>query len=511
MTCLLEMNNICKTYDNGVRANDGVNLSLEEKEIHAIAGENGAGKSTVMKILYGLEKRDSGTILFRGQKAEINSPRDAMKLGIGMVQQHFMLVPQLPVYQNIFLGQEIQSHGFLSRKEMVEKTIQLGEKYGMPIDPCAKCGDLTVGMAQRVEILKLLARETKLLILDEPTAVLTPQETEELFVQLRLLRESGHTCVIITHKLKEIVDLCDRITIMRDGKTMGVHKISEVDEQEISRLMTGRNVQLTLQKKPAEIGEEILKIEDLTVRSPDKKILVDHVNLSAHAGEIVCFAGVEGNGQHEVVQCITGLDSRYTGKITMDGKDIRRLSIKKNRGLGIGHIPEDRMTLGINKQASILENLISVDYEKGTHAGFIPYHRRQLKAQEQIQHYQVKCGSARQNIGMLSGGNIQKVVAAREMDQNPRLLVADQPTRGIDVGAMEMIHTRLVELRDAGCAVLLVSADMSEVFNLADRILVFHEGKITAEITDIKHLTEEQLGRYMLGLDKTEVGAADEN
>lgn len=509
MACLVRMQDISKIYDNGVRANDGVNLSLDEKEIHAIAGENGAGKSTIMKVLYGLEKCDSGTIDFQGKRVTIDNPRDAMKLGIGMVQQHFMLIPQLRVFENIFLGQEISDHICLNKREMIQRTVELGEKYGMPIDPCARCSDLTVGMAQRVEILRLLARNSKLLILDEPTAVLTPQETKELFHQLRLLRESGRTCVIITHKLKEIMELCDRITVMCKGKSVGVHRISEVDEKEISRLMIGRDVQLNLRKKPADPKECVLKVENLFVPGVGGKPLVNHVNFNLRAGEIVCVAGVEGNGQHEVVQCITGMRNDYSGRIILNDTELRNLTIKQHRQLGVGHIPEDRMALGINKQANILENLISVDYGKDTFAGFIPYRRRIQQAKKQIERYRIKCNSFDQNISVLSGGNIQKIVTAREMDQKPQVLVADQPTRGVDVGAMELIHTRLVELRDSGCAILLISADMSEVFNLADRIIVFHNGKITAQVTDIRHLTEDQLGRYMLGLDQMEVGVAN--
>ena len=505
MAPLLEMTGITRIYDNGILANDCVDISLDEREIHAIAGENGAGKSTVMKVLYGLETCDGGETRIRGEKADIRAPKDAMALGIGMVQQHFMLVNELTVYENIFLGQEIRRHGVLDRSAMIEKTRALGELYGMPVDPEKKCGELTVGMAQRVEILKVLARGAEILILDEPTAVLTPQETAQLFDQLRLLRENGHTCVIITHKLREITELCDRVTVMRAGKTVGTYRVAEVDENEISRLMVGRDVQLTLKKPPAKPGQTVLTVSGLHVAAPSGRPALNDVGFTVRAGEIVCLAGVEGNGQSEVVQCITGLRKNYDGSVVFSGQDLAPLDIKHIRKLGVAHIPEDRMARGVNPSADILDNLISVKIDRSTRAGFVRYHELGELADIQTEHYQIRAAGNRQRIDMLSGGNIQKVVVAREMEENPELLVADQPTRGVDVGAMELIHNRLLDLRSAGSAVLLISSDMSEVFNLADRILVFHEGEITAEITDVKSLSEEQLGRYMLGLERMEV------
>lgn len=506
----MEMKGITKIYDNGVLANDKVDITLHTAEIHAIAGENGAGKSTIMKILYGLERKDGGSILLEGKPVEIRSPKDAMRLGIGMVHQHFMLVNQLPVYQNIFLGHEITKRGFLNREEMVNFTQKLGEKYGMRVDSYALCSELPVGMAQKVEILKALSRGTKILILDEPTAVLTPQETQELFEQLRLLKKDGCTVVIITHKLKEILTLCDRITVMRSGKTVGEYCVEGMDEATLSRLMVGRDVQLEIQKQPQKAQEAVLTVKDLCVQGRNGKWAANHINFSVKRGEILCLAGIEGNGQREVVRSITGLNPRYTGSICLLGKDIRGWPIQRIRKTGLAHIPEDRLASGVNPEASILDNLISVDFRENSKLGLIPYKKYAARASRQLKSFHIKASSYRQKVSMLSGGNMQKVVAAREIETDPQLLVADQPTRGVDIGAMELIHQRLLALRDQSRGVLLISADLREVMGLSDRILVFHEGSIIAQITDVEHLSEEQLGRYMLGIDKMEGGDLDE-
>lgn len=503
------MRDITMRYPNGVLANDKVNLSLREGEIHAIAGENGAGKSTIMKILCGAQTPTSGEIFLRGEKVSISSPKAATALGIGMVYQHFMLVNEFPVYQNIFLGVELCSEsGILDQKQMIERTRELSQKYNMAVDPEALCGSLPVGVAQKVEILKVLARGSRLLILDEPTAVLTPQETDQLFEQLRKMREDNCTIVIITHKLKEITALCDRVTIMRQGKDMGTYDIADVTEEDISRLMVGSDVSLTLDKTPARPGEVLVKIRDLTVPGAGGKNKVNHVSLQARRGEILCLAGVEGNGQQQVVECLTAGSKDYTGEITVMGQDIRSSGIRAVRSLGLCHIPEDRMTTGTDQSASILENLISVRVEKESRLGFIPYAALEKRGETQLKDYAVK-GGLKDPISSLSGGNMQKVVVARELEDQPAVVVADQPTRGVDVGAISFIHRQLVRIRDQRSAIVLVSADMAEVFNLADRILVFHDGEIAAEITDVKHTTEEQLGRYMLGLERTEVSGVE--
>lgn len=509
MADFLELKDITKIYGNGVVANNHVNFSLRQGEIHAIAGENGAGKSTVMKILYGLEKKDSGEILINGKPVTIKSPQDSAKYGIGMVHQHFMLVKELSVCDNIFLGMEHTKWGFLRKSDMCEEVLHLSEKYDMPLNPHALCGTLPVGLAQKVEILKVLARGAKILILDEPTAVLTPQETKQLFVQLELLKGDNCSIIIITHKLKEIKEICDRVTIMRGGRDYGVYNVADVTESDISRLMIGKDLNLSLHKKVAKPGDKVLSVKNLIIKKDNGKIAVKGIDFYVRAGEILCFAGVEGNGQSETVQAITGLQKYASGEITLLGEAVIKKSIKEIRDLGLAYIPEDRMKTGLNEHASIYDNLISAVVAKESKYGFLPIKRLKKWAKEQASDYNIKADSITTPIGALSGGNMQKVVVAREIETNPKLLVCDQPTRGIDVGAIDFIHREIVKLRDEGVAILLISADLSEVFHLADRILVFHDGEITAHITDVEHTSEEQLGKYMLGLEKMDLQVAD--
>ncbi|MDR3318810.1 MAG: ABC transporter ATP-binding protein [Clostridiales bacterium] len=498
---LIRMTNITKVYGSGTVANESVNISLEQGEIHAIAGENGAGKSTVMKILYGIEKADTGEIFFNGAPVKISSPLEASALGIGMVHQHFMLVNELSVYENVFLGFEDTKLGFLKKEQMKSKTAELCKKYNMLLDVDKKGGALSVGEAQKVEIIKALARGARLLILDEPTAVLTPQETDVLFGQLESLRDDGCTIVIITHKLKEIKRLCARVTVMRKGRVIGTYPVDGLSESDISALMVGGEVELKVKKAKSAPGEVVLNVSGLNIVK-DGKYRVRDVSFGISAGEIVCIAGVEGNGQLEAVRAVTGLDGDYGGKIEICGADIRKLSIKKIRALGLSHIPQDRMTTGVNSQSSIYNNLIAVSAFDSARAGFVRDRKLKEDVRRQMANYDIRAEGIGQRIGMLSGGNIQKAVIARELDSGPKLLVADQPTRGVDVGAIEFIHKKLVALRDGGCAVLLVSSDLAEVFNLADRILVFCEGELTAHITDPASVSEEQLGRYMLGVER---------
>lgn len=511
MSELLSMKNITKRYGNGVLANEDASFSLREGEIHAIAGENGAGKSTLMKILFGAEQPTSGVIELRGKPMKIASPKVATSLGIGMVYQHFMLVDELPVYLNVFLGVEKRKGLLLDKQAMIDETRRLCETYDMPVDPLALCGDLPVGLRQKVEILKVLARDqslagsAKIIILDEPTAVLTPQETEQLFKQLRILRDANHTIVIITHKLKEMKELCDRITIMRQGKTMGVVNVCDVTEQQISELMVGGTVRLKVDKAAVTPGEVVAEMKEVTVPGAGKPKL-DKVSLTARAGEILCLAGVEGNGQQQAIECLTG-QVAYQGSVKVLGEEVRGKSIRRIRDLGMAHIPEDRMTMGTDQKASLHENLISVDFDRNTKLGFLKDKALKARSEQQLVDFLVK-GERQTPISMLSGGNMQKVVVARELTKGARLIIANQPTRGVDVGAIAFIHEKLVELRDQGCGIVLVSADMSEVFSLADRIIVFHEGQIAAEITDVANCTEQQLGRYMLGIDKMERGEA---
>ena len=501
MSELLSMKNITKRYGNGVLANEDASFSLREGEIHAIAGENGAGKSTLMKILFGAEQPTSGAIELRGEPVRISSPKAATALGIGMVYQHFMLVDELPVYLNVFLGVEKRRGLLLDRQGMIDATRELCEKYDMPLDPLALCGELPVGLRQKVEILKVLARSAKIIILDEPTAVLTPQETEQLFRQLRILRDAQHTIVIITHKLKEMKELCDRITIMRQGRTVGVVDAAEVTEQQLSEMMVGSAVRLKVEKETAAPGEIVAEMTGVTVPGAGKPRL-DRVSLTARAGEILCLAGVEGNGQQQAIECLTG-QIAYQGSVKVLGEEVRGKSVRRIRSLGLAHIPADRMTMGTDQKASLHENLISVDFERNTKLGFLKDKALKARSEDQLRDFLVK-GERQTPISMLSGGNMQKVVVARELTKGARLIIANQPTRGVDVGAIAFIHEKLVELRDQGCGVVLLSADMSEVFALADRILVFHEGRIAAEITDVANCTEQQLGRYMLGIDRME-------
>jgi ABC-type uncharacterized transport system ATPase subunit len=510
MADFLQLKGITKVYGNGVVANNQADFSLRRGEIHAIAGENGAGKSTIMKILYGLERMDAGEISLDGEPLAIRSVQDAADHGIGMVQQHFMLVNELPVYENVFLGIEKARNGILDAQGMREEVRRLGEKYDMPVDPQALCGSLPVGAAQKVEILKVLARGAKILILDEPTAVLTPQETKQLFKQLRLLKEDQCSIIIITHKLKEIKEICDRVTIMRAGKSCGVFDVAGITEADLSRLMVGSDVNLSVEKPPVQPGKVVLEVNHLTIAKKNGAPAARDISFSLREGEILCLAGVEGNGQQETIQAITGLRKADAGEIALLGTPIGKRSVKQIRDLGLAHIPEDRMRTGTNKEASIFDNLIAVRAAGEQKGFFLPIKKWKEWAREQISAYCVKADGIQTRIGQLSGGNMQKVVVAREMETDPKLLICDQPTRGIDVGAIEFIHRKIVAMREAGAAILLLSADLSEVFDLADRILVFHNGEITAHITDVPGTSEEQLGKYMLGIEKMDLNTVCE-
>lgn len=498
---LVQMVDITKVYENGVKANDSVCFNLEKGQIHAIAGENGAGKSTVMKILYGLEKPSGGKIFIRGKETVINSPLDAVREKIGYVHQHFMLVNELTVYENIFLGFEKTVAGFLKKSDMINETRKLCRLYKMELDPNKKSGALSVGEAQKVEIIKALSRGAEILILDEPTAVLTPQECEELFIQLKGLAADGKSIVIITHKLKEIKRLCDKVTIMQKGKSRGEHNVADISESDISRLMVGSDVQLVVTKSLNEIGEEIASFQNVSISRVNGSKALDNINFTVREGEIVCLAGVEGNGQREVIATLTGFNKVYEGQVKIQGEDIKKKSISKIRDLAVCHIPEDRMTTGANTNASIYDNIISTSVIKESRFGFIKSKSLKKKAEGLMSEFDIRAESMRQSIGMLSGGNMQKVILARELSSSPKFIIADQPTRGVDVGAIEFIHKRLVEMRDKGCGILLVSADLTEVQSLSDRILVFHNGQITAHIRG-NMVSEELLGRYMLGVER---------
>lgn len=502
---VIQMKGITKVYPNGTVANQDVNFDVKKGEIHALMGENGAGKSTLMKMLFGLEQPTSGQILVNGEAVHLSSPTVAISKGIGMVHQHFMLVPSLTVAENMVLGMVPRKSGMLiDYKEAVRITEEYSKKFNLPVDANARVVDIPVGMKQKVEILKALVRGAKILILDEPTAVLTTQETAELFVELKHLKEQGYTLIFISHKLNEIMEITDRMTILRGGRSMGIYETKDVTPEEISRLMVGRDVVLTVDKEKAVPTTEVLKVRNLEYVNEWGKKMLDKVSLSVRKGEILGIAGVEGNGQKELVDMLFGFNTPNSGTIEVNGENIIGLNQKQLRDRHISLVPEDRMLYGIAVTASIEENLISdrcgkKEFNKGVlfDMGAIHEESRRL-----IKDYTVLCGSASQQIGSLSGGNIQKVVVAREFSNEPELIIADQPTRGIDVGATEFIRKKLVELSRSGIAVLLVSADLNEVMELSDSLIIMCGGRIAAYFEDTEQLTDELMGKYMLGIEQ---------
>lgn len=499
---VLQMQHIMKIYSNGVVANEDVSLELNKGEIHALLGENGAGKSTLMKVLFGIEFPDEGKILLNGEEVSIKSPQEAIAKGIGMVHQHFMLVPSLTVAENIILGAEPKKGLFIDMKKAVDEAESIAEKYNFDIDVTAKVRDIPVGIKQKVEILKALYRGADILILDEPTAVLTPQETDELFIQLEKLKKDGRTIIFISHKLDEIKRICDRATIMRSGKSMGTYNVADISTDEMSKLMVGREVVLTFDKNPLKLRETMMKVRNLTVYNSQGVLKVNDLSFDLKGGEILGIAGVEGNGQSELIDTLTGMNKAYAGEIEIKGENIKRASVKDIRDKKLAHIPEDRMASGCAANLGILENLFTNQYDDEQYAGKVLLREKtiQNRAEELVEEYLVKCSSYKQNVGMLSGGNIQKVIVAREFSNSPDIIIANQPTRGIDVGAAEFIRRRLLEYRDRGCAVILVSADLNEVFSLSDRLAVMYKGRISGLFTDVSKVTEEELGKYMLGL-----------
>ncbi|MDQ6418789.1 ABC transporter ATP-binding protein [Paenibacillus sp. LHD-117] len=502
---LLEMRNITKVYPNGVAANRNVNFALREGEIHAVAGENGAGKSTLMKILFGMEEPSDGEILLKGERVRFHTPQDAINKGIGMVHQHFMLVPSFTVAENMVLGMEPKKGLGIHYDEAIRMTKELADKYQLAVDPKAKVESLSVGMKQKVEILKALIRGAKILILDEPTAVLTPQETEELFKQLLALKREGHTIVFISHKLKEVKAICDRITIMRSGTTAGVFDMADITEQEISRLMVGRDVVLKYEKETLKTGPSVLEVEGLTYIDAQGKKVLNNIFLSVKAGEIVGIAGVEGNGQAELVRALTGgLEGSRQGKAAVSGSEIGNADMRTIRGHGVSYVPEDRMSQGAAKDESISDNIISTRYrDKAWNWGMFLRGKQIVKlAESLIEEFKVRCSGPAQPIGMLSGGNMQKVIVARECSSDPVLLIAEQPTRGVDIGAAQLVHQKLLEMRSRDCAILLISADLNEIMELSDTLHVMYGGELVAEFDKPSEVTEEELGLYMLGLKK---------
>lgn len=503
-TVQLEARNITKVYPNGVVANKDVNFSLVAGEIHALAGENGAGKSTLMKILFGMEQPSEGELKLEGQPVRFSSPQDAISRGLGMVHQHFMLVPSFTVTQNIILGIEPRKGLRIDYPEAVKRTKEISQKYNFALDPEQKVEALSVGMKQKVEILKALYRGAKILILDEPTAVLTPQETAELFIQLKKLKESGLTIVFISHKLGEVKEICDRITIMRAGKDMGVYRVADITEQEISRLMVGRDVVLRYEKEPTEPCPNVLDITGLTCRNENGKNILEDIRLCIQGGQILGVAGVDGNGQNDLVRAIMGENPVCSGTIKICGQETIGKSVHDIRGLGVGYIPEDRMAQGTAGDASISDNLIANRYdtlEVGS-GRLLSAGKIRALAKRLIEAYSILCKNEEQKINMLSGGNMQKVVVARECSIHPKLLIAEQPTRGVDVGSAQFIHQNILRLRKERAAILLISADLNEVVELSDHLIVMFEGKIAAYFETPSQIGEEELGLAMLGIKK---------
>ncbi|MDF2520039.1 MAG: transporter ATP-binding protein [Clostridia bacterium] len=501
---VLELRNIMKVYSNGVVANKNVSFELKEGEIHAVVGENGAGKSTLMKILFGMERPSSGEIIFKGSKVEIENSNKAIDMGIGMVHQHFMLVPSFTVVQNMILGIEPKKGINIDYNKATQMIKELGDKYNLRVDPEMKVKDLSVGMKQKVEILKALLRGAKILILDEPTAVLTPQETEELFVQLMKLKDNGHTIIFISHKLKEVKSICDKVTIIRKGVTYGTYNVADVTQSQISNLMVGRNVVLKYDKSKSEAGKAVLNVKGVSCKGAEGKELLKDIQFTANKGKILGIAGVEGNGQRELINVITGGRRNYDGEVLFNDKNIRSMNVKALRKSGMSYIPEDRMTQGVAASAAISENLAANRYESQEIKSGILMDVKKLSklANKLVEDYDIVCKSIAQKVESLSGGNIQKVVVARECSIEPDILIAEQPTRGVDVGAAEIIHKEILKLRDRGAAVLLVSADLSEAMELSDALLVMYEGEFVAYIDNPSETTEEELGLYMLGVKK---------
>ncbi|AIG97762.1 MAG: Ribose ABC transporter, ATP-binding protein (RbsA-1) [Archaeoglobus fulgidus] len=495
METLLEMRNIVKRFGSLV-ANDHINFEVKRGEIHGLLGENGAGKTTLMNILYGIYQPDEGEIIFEGKKVRFKSPKDAISAGIGMVHQHFMLVPRMNVLQNIVLGYRTPSDPLINHRWVEERIERLSEKYGIDVALYEVIMNLSVGEEQRVEILKALFRDVKLLILDEPTAVLTPQEVDSLFYALKSMTKSGLTIIFITHKLKEALKVTDRITVLRRGRKVGTVITSETNERELTRMMVGRDIVLDITKPPSTPGREVLRVEDLWVRDERGNYAVKGVSFSIREGEIFGIAGVSGNGQKELEEAIAGLRKVERGRIILDGRDITAKGVAERED--IAYIPEDRIGVGLAPSLSVLENLMLKDFKKYKKRFSLNFEEMEKRAMSLVEEFSVKTPSLHSPAGTLSGGNIQRLILARELSRNPRLIIASQPTRGLDVAGIDYVRRRLIEAAMRGSAVLLISEDLDEIFQLSDRIGVMYEGEIRG-IVDRKNANYEKIGYLMAG------------
>ncbi len=504
---MLSMEHITKIYENGFVANSDVNFSVRRGEIHGLVGENGAGKTTLMKVLFGQETPEEGRILIGGEERKMESPLDALEYGIGMVHQHFMLVDNLSVTDNMLLGVEPVKGGIVyDRKEARRRVIEVSQKYDLDVDPDAIVGDLSVGYKQRVEILKILIRGAKLLLLDEPTAVLTPQEIKELFVQLKKLKEQGFSIVFISHKLNEVREICDRITVLRLGKSIGTADMANITEDDITKMMFNRDVKFKIDKAPAKPQETVLKVRDLSFKDAQGKDTVCHVSFDVRAGEILGVAGVEGNGQAELADMIAGLLPIQSGDVLVNGRSLKSAkSIREIREMGVSLMHQDRMTYGASKEQSIEENIVADRYYQKRYKkfGLLNWKKVRQDSKAYVKEFVVKCEGPGAAVKTLSGGNIQKVVAAREFTADAKFMLVCHPTRGIDVGAAEVIRKKIVALRDEKqTATLLFSADLGELLSISDSLVVMYGGRIVAYFPDAGQVNEQTLGEYMLGVKK---------
>ncbi|MCA9954069.1 MAG: ABC transporter ATP-binding protein [Anaerolineales bacterium] len=501
MTNAVELRNITKFFpSSNVLANNNVSLDVRQGEVHALVGENGAGKTTLMNILYGLHPPDSGQIFVNGTEVQVTHPDDAIRLGIGMVHQHFKLVQSFTIAENIMLGMEPNRYGLLQKRDEADQVRELANRFGLPVDPNARIKDLPVGMQQRVEILKALQREAQILILDEPTAVLTPQEVKELLAVVRNLAERGRTIIFITHKLVEVKDVADRLSVMRGGKMIGTRNVADTSIPEMASMMVGRPVLLDLDKKPAKPGKVVFACEDVTVSDTSGIPAVRHLSFEVREGEVLGIAGVSGNGQTELVEAISGMRPVDGGQMLFSDQPITHDSVGRRRNRGMAHIPEDRIKIGLNLETNLDENLIVSRYKwpEFNRMGFLIRSAMSRFAADSIKQFSIAAARPGGEIATLSGGNMQKVVLARELAGDPKFVIANQPTRGLDVGSIEFVHRALIAARDKGAGILLVSVELDEIMSLSDRVIVLYRGEIAGEV-DPQTVTQEEIGLLMGG------------